>query len=436
MTAFESKSHEFLIPAGYRPRLVEPHLDRLLRSFGCVEITGPKWCGKTWTALSRSRSVTRLDDPTEREPVVMDPQLAFLGEKPHLVDEWQEVPQVWDAARRYVDASSGARGQLMLTGSCGLAPAQRQIITHSGAGRIARISMRPMSLVESGDSSGQVSLYRLLSQEGLTPARRTTSLEEVALWCCRGGWPSSLDLPDEAALEIPPQYLRAVLDERVFEEGRSVTLAESLLRALAMNASQAVTLATLIKDSNIEQGTPARSTIEEYLALFQRLYILDEIPGWEPPLRAKARVRVKPKRYFTDPSLPAALLEADPPTLLRDMQTLGLLFENLVARDLLAFLSTYSGLGNRLSYYRDEKGLEVDFIVEHGRSWGAIEVKLSDTKADEAAENLLRFHQKILSNSAAQHAEPAFLAVIVGRGSMAYQRNDGVYVIPIATLGA
>lgn len=147
-------------------------------------------------------------------------------------------------------------------------------------------------------------------------------------------------------------------------------------------------------------------------------------------------MRVKPKRYFTDPSLPAALLEADPLMLLRDMQTLGLLFENLVARDLLAFLSTYSGLGNRLSYYRDKKDLEVDFIVEHGRSWGAIEVKLSDTKADEAAENLLRFHQKILNNSAAQNAKPSFLAVIVGRGSMAYQRNDGVDVIPIATLGA
>lgn len=426
----------FLVPQGYRPRLVEARLDTLLESFGCVEITGPKWCGKTWTALTRSRSVSRLDAPGERAAAQTDPGLALLGERPHLVDEWQEVPQVWDAARRAVDEAAGERGLFMLTGSCGLSPQQRGLISHSGAGRIARLGMRPMALVETGDSTGQVSLAGLLAGEGLDPCRRDTSVEDVARWCCRGGWPSNLGLSEDVALETAPQYLRAVLDERVFSEGRSVEQAESLLRALSLNVSQAATVNTLVKDSGLGSDGLARTTVEHYVSLFKRLYLLDDVAGWEPPLRAKTRVRVKPKRYFTDPSLPAALLGATPQALLRDMQTLGLLFENLVARDLLVFLSTYCGLGNRLSYYRDEKGLEVDFIVEGAGAWGAVEVKLSDLKADDGARNLLRLRKKVLANGAAQNLEPAFMAVVVGRGSVAYRRNDGVYVIPVATLGA
>lgn len=256
-------------------------------AFGCVEIIGPKWCGKTWAALSRSASMSKLDDPAECDAAEVDPKLALMGSTPHLVDEWQGVPEVWDAARRYVDDSGNKRGQLLLTGSTSLKKDARERVHHSGTGRIARLHMRPMTLVETGD-----------------------------------------------------------------------------------------------------------------------------------------------------PSIAAALLGATPPKLLKDTQTLGLLFESLVIRDLRVFLSTYAGLGNELWYYRDDRGLEVDAIVECGDRWAGIEVKLSDTKADEGASNLLKLRDRVTSNPDAKNAEPAFLAVIVGRGSLAYMRDDGVLVIPASLLGA
>ena len=209
----------------------------------------------------------------------------------------------------------------------------------------------------------------------------------------------------------------------------------ALMSALALNLSQAATIKTLSKDMGAENAL-SQNTINEYLELLNRLKVTEQLNGWEPPMRSKARVRVKPKRYFCDPSLAVALLGATPDRLMRDTQTLGMLFEHLVIRDLRVFLSTYRGLGSALHYYRDEKGLEVDVIVEHAGRWAGIEIKLSDTKADDAARNLLALKRKVTSNPAAQNAEPAFLAVIVGRGALAYTRDDGVMVIPAATLTA
>lgn len=425
-----------LTPEGYRPRLIEKRLDALMRAFGCVEITGPKWCGKTWTALSRAASVAKLDDPAERQAAEMDPKLALIGDTPHLVDEWQEVPEVWDAARRYVDDSGNERGSLLLTGSSGLGREGRSRVRHSGAGRIARLEMRPMSLAETGDSQAAVSLRALLEGRALSPARCETGIADVARWCCRGGWPANLGLPDEAAFETAGQYIRAVLDVNVLDENRSPDTALALMRALAMNESQAVTYKTLSRDMARGERGADENTVAAYLELFDRLKLTEGLSGWEPPMRAKSRVRVKPKRYFTDPSLAAALLGATPASLVRDMQTMGMLFENLVMRDLRVYLSTYAGIGNGMFYYRDDKGLEVDAIVEFGGRWAGVEVKLSDTKADDAAKTLLRLKRKVSANAAARNAEPAFLAVVVGRGSLAYARDDGVLVIPAALLGA
>lgn len=421
-----------LTPDGYRPRLVEGRLDRLMGAFGCVEVVGARWCGKTWMALSRSASVTRLDRRAEREAALVDPALALVGETPHLVDEWQEVPEVWDAARGFVDDSGNERGRLLLTGSSALTGEQREKIRHSGTGRIARLRMRPMSLLETGDSTGSVSLSALFAGEPLSPCRRDTGVSEVVRWCCRGGWPANLGLSDEVAAETSVQYVQSVLDKNVVDEGRSPDVALALMRALAANVGRAVTYGTLARD----MGAAAVSddTLASYLALLDRLYITEELPGWEPPLRSKARVRVKPKRHFVDPSLAAALLLATPEALLRDTQTLGDLFEGLVARDLRVYLSTYGGLGDRVSYYRDDKGLECDVILEHGSMWAGVEVKLSDLKADEGAANLLALRHKLTRNPAARVLDPAFLAVIVGAGSLAYRRDDGVYVIPAATL--
>ena len=429
------EDNQKLVPSGYRPRLIENRLDALLEAFGCVEINGPKWCGKTWTAMTRCASMTRLDDPSERAAAELDPSLALIGEAPHLVDEWQEVPEVWDASRRFVDASGNKRGTLILTGSTALSAGDRPKVRHSGAGRIARLSMLPMALCESGDAEPKVSLKSLLQGGPVSPARCESSVQDVARWCCRGGWPANLDLSDEAAMETSAQYIRAVLDVNVMDEGRSPELAMGLLRALAMNASQSVTYKTLAKDAAAGEAGPTDETVASYLDLFARLKLLEEVRGWEPPMRSKARVRVKPKRYFCDPSLAATLLGATPERLIRDTQTLGLLFENLVMRDLRVFLSTYAGIGNELYYYRDDSGLEVDAIVQAGGAWGGIEIKLSDTKADDGARNLLALRDKLAAAPGAQDAEPAFLAVVVGRGSLAYQREDGVWVIPMALLG-
>lgn len=425
-----------LTPKGYKPRLIEKRLDNLMESFGCVEINGPKWCGKTWTAQTRCASITKLDEPTEREVAELDPSLALMGDAPHLVDEWQEVPEVWDAARRFVDDSGNKRGLLLLTDSTSLKANERNRVRHSGTGRIARLSMYPMTLCESGEGTASVSLKALMSGEPLKPDRKQTALADVARWCCRGGWPANLGLSDDAAAETAAQYVQSVLDVNVIEEGRSPKTALGLLRALAMNVSQAATYKTLAKDMTGGEDGPNIDTIASYLELFDRLKLTEGLRGWEPPMRAKARVRVKPKHYFCDPSLAAALLRATPEKLLRDTQTLGMLFENLIVRDVRVFLSTYEGLGNSMFYYRDERGLEVDIIVEHDGRWAGIEVKLSDTKADDGAASLLALRKKMLSNPAARNAEPAFLAVVVGRGNLAYTRDDGVLVIPAALLGA
>ena len=328
-----------------------------MESFGCVEINGPKWCGKTWTARTRCASMTKLDDPAERIAAEMDPSLALMGEAPHLVDEWQEVPEVWDAARRFVDESGNRRGSLLLTGSTALKASERDKVRHSGTGRIARLSMRPMALCESGDGEGKVSLRALLSGEGFQPAQKETGLADVARWCCRGGWPANIGLSSSAAAETAAQYIQSVLDVNVIDEGRSPETALGLLRALALNVTQSVTYKTLAKDVSGGEKSPDVDTVAAYLDLFERLKLTEELRGWEPPMRAKARVRVKPKRYFCDPSLAAALIGATPEKLLRDMQTLGMLFENLVIRDLRVFLSTYAGLGNEVFYYVTIRGL-------------------------------------------------------------------------------
>lgn len=295
--------------------------------------------------------------------------------------------------------------------------------------------MRPMALCESGESTAAVSLEALFGGEKISPVRRQTGLADIARWCCRGGWPANLGLSDDAATETARQYVQSVLDINVLEEGRSPETALALLRALAINESQAVTYRTLARDMGDGTGS-SDDTIASYLDLFDRLKLTEDLRGWEPPMRAKARVRVKPKRYFCDPSLAAALLGATADRLLSDTQTLGMLFENLVIRDLRVFLSTYPGIGNNVFYYRDEGGLEVDAIVERGGTWGGIEIKLSDTKVDDGAKNLLRLRDKVLANPAAKNVAPAFLAVVVGRGSLAYTRDDGVHVIPAALLGA
>ena len=422
--------------AEYRPRVADRRLEKLLRAFGAVEIVGPKWCGKTWTALAHASSVDRLDDSATYDAASNDPNLVLMGEEPHLVDEWQEVPAVWDAARRHVDDNANRKGQLILTGSS--QPKETEKIHHSGTGRIARLHMRPMSLAESGESTGSVSLGKLFEGE-FEPSRNKTGIMDVARWCCRGGWPSNLDVEDEFALETSAEYVRSILDVNIPKLGLNPEIMRVLMKALAMNVAQAPTSETLMKDMSYgDEGVSISApTLKRYVDELKSLYLIDDLEGWEPSLRAKSRVRTKPKRYFVDPSLPSALLGATPAVLARDTQTLGDLFETLVIRDLRVYLESMGGT-NRIAYYRDEKGLEVDVILElvDGR-WAAVGIKLSDLKVMEKnVDKLHAFKEKVCGNPLSQVREPEFMAFIVGRGDIAYRRDDGILVLPIATLGA
>lgn len=425
-----------LAPPGYRPRVADDRLAKLLKSFGAVEIVGPKWCGKTWTALSQAASVDRLDDAATFAAAQTDPSLVLMGAEPHLVDEWQDAPQVWDAARRHIDDNGNRKGQLILTGSA--VPKDRDAIHHSGTGRMSHLRMWPMSLAESGESTGSVSLSALF-EGAFEPVACETSIVDVARWCCRGGWPANLGLDDEFALEIPGEYISSVLDISVPQMNKNPRTAWALMRALAVNIAQAPRYKTLAEDMAYgdERREPDPQTVKNYLDMLKDMYLLTDLEGWEPPLRAKNRVRTKPKRYFVDPSLPAAVLGASPQALMRDTQTLGDLFETLCIRDLSVYLSAMPGAGNHIAYYRDDKGLEVDVIIalSDGR-WGAVEIKLSDLKAtDDNAAKLRSFREKICGNPQAQVREPSFMMFLTGRGSRAYRRNDGILVVPIATLG-
>ena len=442
---YEDES-DFLVPRGYLPRLVDSRLDFLLEAFGAVEITGAKWSGKTWTALAHSRSVTHLDDDSVLARAIEAPETALRGDEPHLIDEWQELPLVWDEVRRTVDVRANLPGQFILTGSTrlkienggekGEQPKRREV-HHSGAGRIKRLRMWPMTLAEEGLSNGSVSIAGLFAGtfEG---GECSTSLDDIAEWCCRGGWPANVGRPYEVAAETAASHLESLYDVSIPRMKLHPATASDLVYALALNLAQAATVETLALDMahGDENGMPARTTVERYLDVLKRLFVIYEVSGWSAPMRSKARARVKPKRYFVDPSLAAIALHATPARLMDDMQTLGSLFETMVMRDLSAFVSVYPGIDNEVRYYRDQAGLEVDAILEVDGRWAAIEVKLSEAKVDAAADSLLQLARKATSNPMARIGEPAFLAVVVGSGNVAYQRKDGVYVLPVATLTA
>ena len=429
----DRKTANTLRPKGYRPRVMDARLEKLLDAFGCVEIAGPKWCGKTWTGLAHARSVDRLDDPAALSAARTDASLVLNGKSPHLIDEWQEVPEIWDAVRRRVDEEGNSKGLFVLTGS---SKPKSDDIHHSGTGRIARLHMRSMSLFETGDSNGSVSLAGIFNGN-FKPKRRKTETADIARWCCRGGWPSILGIEDDFALETPQEYIKSLLDVSARSLNKSPAVAHKLMLALSLNLTQSVTYRVLARDMALgdEDAMPSVPTIEAYLDFLKSLFLIEDLTGWEPPLISKRRVRTKPRRFFVDPSLPAALLGATPVTLLRDMQTLGRLFESLCVRDLRVYLSVLPGIGNQISYYLDDKGLEVDAVIQLGDGrWGAFEIKLSDAKIDEAADCLNRFVDRVTANKAARVKSPEFLAVLIGKGDIAYRRNDGILVIPVATL--
>lgn len=418
----------------YLPRIVDKQLQEYLGAFGAVCVEGPKWCGKTWTSSYHSKSEIFIGDPAgnfqNRQLAQLSPALVLEGETPRLIDEWQEVPPIWDAVRYQVDQRTN-KGQFILTGS---ATPNHKGILHSGAGRIARLRMRPMSLYESGDSSGVVSLEALCRGE-LRPAMTgEVELKKLIDLIIRGGWPGSLSLSPQQAALLPGEYLNAVIDDDVYRmDGvkRNTAKMRLLLRSLARNESTTATNRTLKNDIKEQDDEDIDAeTVAEYLDIFERLFLTDNQPPFSTGVRSSVRVKQAVKRHFCDPSLACSLLKVTPETLLGDLETLGFLFEALCERDLKIYAESFGG---SLYHYQDYQGRETDAVVElPDGQWCAFEIKLGANQIDGAAAGLLRLQQEFAADPKGK--PPAVLCVLCGMSSAAYRRPDGVFVVPVTAL--
>lgn len=426
-----------LRPEGYKARIVDAEVEECLAIYGAIEVCGTKWCGKTWTSMAHGSSIIRADEGQNLSMLQADPDAALPGDAPHVIDEWQLAPRIWDSVRHAVDASGGERGLWILTGS---STPNKEQVNHSGAGRIGKVRMLPMSLAESGDSTAEVSLAELF-EGNFAHATCAMTTDQLVGLCVRGGWPAALDLAPGRALRVARDYLNATLSQSVPGKGGNEDTARRLLRSVARNLGQPVTQKVYLRDMyGAEEQDEAikERTVSSYLALLEALYVIEPIRGWAPPIRSPKRFQTRERRYLADPSLAVAALQMNERSLKADWQTFGLVFENLCLRDLLVYARALPDASEfPVSYYRDDSGLEADAIIEQedGR-WAAIEVKLGEDKVDDAARHLLRLSRKLTSNAQARTRPPEFLAVVVGLAKQAYRRDDGVYVIPIGCLGA
>ena len=418
----------------YKERIVDAKVEEYLGAAGAVCVEGCKWCGKTWTSEHHSKSAVYIGDPagnySNRILAQISPLTVLDGETPRLIDEWQEVPPLWDAVRNVVDKRA-LKGQFILTGS---ATPNREGKMHSGAGRIVRLRMRPMSLFESGDSSGKISLFDICSGRFANDLTGEVDLTEIIYLILRGGWPGNIGAKVNQASIMAESYIQAVLDEdieRIETANRDRTKMRKLLRSLARNESTVVSLRTLQKDilekddSSLELGT-----ISAYLEVFEKLFLFDNIMPFSSNIRSSIRVKQQEKRHFADPSLACSLLRATPEILLKDLNTLGFLFEAMCERDLRIYADSFGG---NLYHYQDYSGKEIDAVVEMpDGSWSAVEIKLGAHQIDEAAKNLLLIKKSFLADRNSK--APSSLIVVCGMTNAAYLRPDGVYVVPITAL--
>ena len=423
-----------MIRKDYKPRVIDETIEQYLKTFGAICIEGPKWCGKTWTSSHHSNSEIYIGDPSgnfqNRTLAQMSPELVLDGKSPRLIDEWQEVPPLWDAVRHKVD-ESGGKGQFILTGS---ATPNHKGIMHSGAGRIARIKMHTMSLYESGDSSGEISLAELCNGNFTPTMTGEVYINDLIEYIIKGGWPANVDIPAEQAALLPLQYIDAIIEDDVYRiDGvkRNKEKMKLLLRSLARNESTTVTNSVLAKDiKEIDDVNIDKDTVAEYLDIFKRLFIINNQRPFAANIRSSVRVKQAEKRHFCDPSIACALLKATPHMLINDLQTLGSLFEALCERDLKIYAES---LGASLYHYQDYDNKEIDAVIELSNGeWSAFEIKLGANQIDEAAKNLLDINKKIEKDPKGKPAK--VLCVICGLSNAAYKRPDGVYVVPITAL--
>ncbi len=415
----------------YKPRLIDEKVNVYLSSFGALCIEGPKWCGKTWTSVMHSNSVFLLADPKDNfanlELAKLDVTKALEGSTPHLIDEWQLIPAIWDAVRFAVD-EAGETGRFLLTGSA--TPVQKGI-HHSGTGRIATLQMHPMSLFESGDSAGMVSLQDVCEGKDFgVQTVKSPSIEDLIGYVIRGGWPGSLGKSPRSAALLPREYVENFIEidiGRMEDVEHDRIKIRKCLRSLARNESTTASASTIQKDiAETDDTSISPHTISAYLNAFKRVFLTNDIEPFSTFLRSPMRIKQTPKRHFCDPSIAAALLGATDRMLMRDLRTFGFLFESLALRDLQIYAES---LGAKLYHYQDYAGQEIDAVIQFndGR-WSGFKVKLNPEQVDEAAESMLKIASRF------QHNPPVSLAVIVGKSGLAYRRTDGVYVLPITSL--
>jgi len=415
----------------YILRLCDQELQIALQSAGAVLIEGAKWCGKTRTASNVSQSVLYMQDPdnTVAYQAMADtkPSLLLKGNTPRLIDEWQIAPVLWDAIRFEVDKRADV-GQFILTGS---AVPTDNITAHTGTGRISRILMRPMSLFESGESNGSVSLRSLFKGSKDIEALSDLTIENIAYALCRGGWPASIKQNGTAALRMARDYVEAVINydvSRVDNVEKNPERVRMLLRSLARNVATMASIETIKNDIEATDASISDKTISSYLNALRRIFVVEDLPAWSPSLRSKTAIRTSAKRHFVDPSIATAVLRTNPDGVLNDFKTFGFLFESLCTRDVRVYAQAIDA---DVFHYRDKSELESDLIVRlrDGR-WAAIEVKLGNKQIEEAAQNLLALKAKIDEN---KMGEASFLMVLTG-GQFAFRRKDDVLVVPIGCL--
>ena len=421
----------------YKPRVIDKLLIRKLRGKGAVLIEGAKWCGKTSTGEQQANSVIYMSDSIRRDQyrifVDTDPKMVLDGETPRLIDEWQQTPKLWDMVRFEVDHRR-SMGQFILTGSA--VPAKLEELHHTGTGRIARLLMRPMSLWESGDSNGRVSLKDLFSAPSSIAAENVNDLQRIAYLICRGGWPQAalLDNDEEIALDQAFDYFDAVVNsdiQRVDGTERSPERVKLLMKSYARSQGTQTSLAEIRNDMVVnDQASLDEKTVNSYLDALRKIFVVEDMPAWNPNLRSKTAIRSANTRYFVDPSIATAALSIGPNDLMNDLNTLGLLFETLCVRDLRVFAQVPDG---SIYHYRDKTGLECDTVVHlRNGDYGLIEIKIGGDKLiEEGAVNLKKLAEKI---DTTRMKSPSFLMILTAVGAFSYRREDGVYVVPIGCL--
>lgn len=415
----------------YLKRIADQTLESALEASGAVLIEGPKWCGKTRTAKEKAKSSLFMQDPDNTSSYLKaadtKPSLLLKGATPRLIDEWQMAPVLWDAVRFAVDERN-ENGQFILTGS---AVPQDNITQHTGTGRISRMLMRPMSLYESLDSNGSVSLEELFNKKQDIEGVSTLTIEQIASAIVRGGWPSSIETSEKVSLKKAYDYVEAVINidvSRVDGVDKNPSRVRALMRSLARNTATMANMTTIQKDMSSDDTLISDKTIASYINALRRIFVVEDLAAWNPAMRSKTLLRSSAKRFFIDPSIATSVLRANTQSLLEDFNTFGYLFESMCIRDLRIYAQSIDG---EVFYYQDRSGLEADAIVhlKDGR-WGAIEIKLGSKEIEKACINLNRLKNKIDLD---KMKEPSFLMVITGT-QLAYRRDDGVLIVPVGCL--